>query len=600
MDLPEYEQKKFALAEILRALSHIVPEDRIEQRESVRELFARLAEDRFNLVVVGRFSRGKTSLMNAILGSDRLPTGIAPLTSVITTVLYGSEEQAVLKFENRILDRQIPIEALPQYITQQGNPGNVQQIRMAEVALPAEILRRGFYFVDTPGLGSVLVENTLTTEAFLPAADAFVLVTSYDSPLSEEEMRFFKAGVSSGRRIFVVLNKHDTVSIEDRNAVGAFVAHQLGRIFGPSVPQIFSVSSLDGLEATRAGDAVRLAASGIPELKRRLVRFLLTEKRTELLLRMCDRLHELLSKMQDSDEIAQLNSHIRTLGEQFGQRDETGLDQLSENSTATFPDLHRIESCWICAFVAERLWDFLCRYQYDIAVNRAEQERFAELGGFCPFHTWEYESIASPYGICNGYPSLLDRLTAELRDAASSGDRGFVLRKLHHLLPTQDDCILCRVRDQAERDAVARTVGSIETDKSRTSLSFSSMCLPHLVMVVGSVRDDRVARELIERKAAMLQRFAEDMRRYALKHDATRRYLASREETTVSSRGLLCVAGDRHANFRPRHAGASRSHRANMQDASSVGAVGDSRDVEHVREKCSERRTGDRQAEITP
>jgi GTP-binding protein EngB required for normal cell division len=598
MDLREYEQKKFALAEILRAVSHIVPEDHVEQRERLRELFARLAEDRFNLVVVGRFSRGKTSLMNAILGTNRLPTGIAPLTSVITTVLYGSEEQALLKFENRILDRQIPIEALPQYITQLGNPGNIQQIKTSEVALPAEILRRGFYFVDTPGLGSVIVENTLTTEAFLPAADAFILVTSYDSPLSEEEMRFFKAGVSSGRRIFVVLNKHDTVSSEDRNAVVAFVAHQLGRIFGRSVPQIFSVSSLDGLEAARTGDAVQLAASGIPELKRRLVRFLLTEKRSELLLRTCERVRELLSGMQACDEIARLNSHISTLAGQFGQRDETGLHEPSENSITAFPDLHRIESCGICAYIAERLWDFLCRYQYDIAVNRADQESFAELGGFCPFHTWEYESIASPYGICNGYPSLLDRLAAELRDAASSGDRGFVLSKLHHLLPTQNDCILCRVRDQAEQDAVARTVGSIETDKNRTSLSFLSMCLPHLVLVVRSVRDDRVARELIERQAALLQRFAEDMRRYALKHDATRRYLASREETTVSSRGLLCVAGNRHANFRPRRA--PRSHRAPTKDASSLDAACESRDVEHARGKGSERRTGDQQAEIAP
>jgi len=600
MDLREYEQNKFALAEILRAVSHIVPEDRTEQHERVRELFARLAEDRFNLVVVGRFSRGKTSLMNAILGTDRLPTGIAPLTSVITTVVYGSEERAVLRYENRILDRQIPIEALPEYITQQGNPGNIQQIRTAEVALPAEILRRGFYFVDTPGLGSVIVENTLTTEAFLPAADAFILVTSYDSPLSEEEMRFFKAGVSSGRRIFVVLNKHDTVSLEDRHAVVAFVAQQLARIFGRSVPQMFSVSALDGLEAVRTGDAARLGASGISELKTRLVRFLLTEKRTEFLSRMCDRLRELLSGMRDSDEVAQLNSHIGALAGQFGQHDEKGLHEPLENSTAAFPTLHRIESCGICAFIAERLWDFLCRYQYDIAVNRAEQERFAELGGFCPFHTWEYESIASPYGICNGYPSLLDRLTAELRDAAASGDRGFVLRKLHHLLPTQDDCILCRVRDRDERNAVARTVECIETNNSHASLSSSAMCLPHLVMVVDSIRDDRVAQELMERQAAMLQRYAEDMRRYALKHDATRRYLASREETTVSSRGLLCLAGDRHANFLPRRAGAPRSHRAPIEDTSSVDAAGNPRDDEHVREKGSERRTDDQQAEIAP
>ena len=58
----------------------------------------RLAEDRFNLVVVGRFSRGKSSLMNAILGRYRLPTGVVPLTSVITTVTYGSEERVTLHF----------------------------------------------------------------------------------------------------------------------------------------------------------------------------------------------------------------------------------------------------------------------------------------------------------------------------------------------------------------------------------------------------------------------------------------------------------------------------------------------------------------------
>jgi predicted GTPase len=61
-----------------------------------RDLFARLAEDRFNLAVVGRFSRGKSSLMNAILGSERLRTGVVPLTSVITTVTYGSQERMTL------------------------------------------------------------------------------------------------------------------------------------------------------------------------------------------------------------------------------------------------------------------------------------------------------------------------------------------------------------------------------------------------------------------------------------------------------------------------------------------------------------------------
>lgn len=51
----------------------------------------RLAQDRFNLVTVGRFSRGKSSLMNALLETNRLPMGVVPITSVITMVQHGCD-----------------------------------------------------------------------------------------------------------------------------------------------------------------------------------------------------------------------------------------------------------------------------------------------------------------------------------------------------------------------------------------------------------------------------------------------------------------------------------------------------------------------------
>jgi predicted GTPase len=119
MDLRDYEQDKFAIADILRSASIIAPKEERNFQERLRDLFVRLAEDRFNLVVVGRFNRGKTSIMNAIMGSDRLPVGIIPLTSVITTVSYGTTEQVVLKYDGRSLTQDVPIDALPQYVTQE-------------------------------------------------------------------------------------------------------------------------------------------------------------------------------------------------------------------------------------------------------------------------------------------------------------------------------------------------------------------------------------------------------------------------------------------------------------------------------------------------
>lgn len=88
--------------------------------------------------------------MNAILGMDRLPTGVVPLTSVITRVTYGSEAKAVLHDRHTSLFMDIPLSELADHITEQGNPGNHRGITVAEVQLPAEFLRRGFTFIDTP------------------------------------------------------------------------------------------------------------------------------------------------------------------------------------------------------------------------------------------------------------------------------------------------------------------------------------------------------------------------------------------------------------------------------------------------------------------
>ncbi len=107
MDLSRYEHAKFALAELLRTLPWTS-----QQAERLRALFGRLAEDRFNLVVVGRFSRGKSSLMNAILGADWLPTGIVPLTSVVTAVAHGETESVILHHEHTSLVTDITLAEL--------------------------------------------------------------------------------------------------------------------------------------------------------------------------------------------------------------------------------------------------------------------------------------------------------------------------------------------------------------------------------------------------------------------------------------------------------------------------------------------------------
>ncbi len=542
MDLREYEQHKFAIADLLRLMELVAP-DRQRWRHQATPLFTRLAEDRFNLVLIGRFSRGKTSLVNAILGMDRLPTGIVPLTSVITSVAYGSAERVMLRFTRSFMDQEVPLASLSQYVTQQGNPGNAKGINEAEVQLPAEFLRRGFYFVDTPGLGSAIEENTRTTESYLPEADAFLLVTGFDSPLSEEEMRLFREVSLSSRRVFVVVNKQDTVSDQERSEALEYVHRKLDATFEQNAPKVFPISAREALEAKQAHDSRRLEASGILSLEQELVAFLLTQKRSEFLSRMCDRLADLARGFLASDQASGFVEKIAALSRRIAvDRPGPARSEPAQASATSGPTAAQLRPCEICAAASSALWEFQRRFQYEITINHAEQRDLAAHGGLCSFHTWQYETIASPQGISEGYPPVLEDWAAWMRAAASDVDILAVAEKLKARLPNEMSCVLCRVRAKAESEAIASLSRRFTVTQAQTLNSLSALCLPHFAGLVGTLRNECLIRELTTRQAALLDRLAEDMKRSALKHDGVRRFLLSDEEESASKRALALLA----------------------------------------------------------
>jgi predicted GTPase len=189
--LRHYTLAKQEVAAVVRAAKQCFHELGLQDAERhLQEHLVQLAEDRFNLAVVGQFKRGKSTLMNAILGRDVLPTGLLPLTSAITTLCYGPTERVVLRRKGWTVEQEVPLAQLATYITERGNPGNEQGLIEARVELPLPFLRRGLYFIDTPGIGSAHLENTATTYAFLPQMTAVIFVTSVEAPLSEAEESF--------------------------------------------------------------------------------------------------------------------------------------------------------------------------------------------------------------------------------------------------------------------------------------------------------------------------------------------------------------------------------------------------------------------------
>ncbi|HEY7261649.1 MAG TPA: dynamin family protein [Trebonia sp.] len=284
-ELRAYADRRLDLADMIRAVLHMARRSGDEHTESqARELLARLAADRFQLAVVGQFSRGKTTLMNALLGGAYLPMGTLPMTSVITRVRYGSRPRAIVRRRASGLGAEVPLATVGDYVAQISATRAEQQVALVEVEVPAEILRLGFELIDTPGVGSAIEINTATTRRFLPEVDAVIFVTGFDSALTEAEASFLADAARHAGKLFLVLNKRDLVSDRDAAAVAAFVGQRLREDLGMDGTRIFALSALQALEATRRDDDRRLAGSGVPELHAELREFL-TAGKTRLFLR---------------------------------------------------------------------------------------------------------------------------------------------------------------------------------------------------------------------------------------------------------------------------------------------------------------------------
>ncbi len=196
-----------------------------------REIREALALRRFNVAVMGQFKRGKSTLINALLGRELLPTDVAPITTAITLVEHGPAERASVRFEDG-REEEIGVDQVRLFVSEEENPGNRKGVRVVRIELPAALLATGIRLVDTPGVGSVFTSNSEVTRSFLPRIDVAVVVLGSDPPISGEELGLVKAVAPDVGRLCIVLNKSDRVREATRLKAEAFTRQVLQGALG--------------------------------------------------------------------------------------------------------------------------------------------------------------------------------------------------------------------------------------------------------------------------------------------------------------------------------------------------------------------------------
>jgi GTP-binding protein EngB required for normal cell division len=227
--------------------------------QDARDLQARLASGHVFLACIGQFKRGKSTLVNALIGQPLLPTGVAPVTSAITTVAFGPAAARV-HFESGGVEA-ISLTDISTYVSERDNPGNRRGVRVVDVTAPADILRDGLCLVDTPGIGSVFGANTDVTRAFVPRIDAALVVIGADPPLSGDELTLVGDVLHETQSLILVLNKADRLPPEERREACEFARRVLHERLGLHVDRIFEVSAAQALAGTADVEWAAFAAA---------------------------------------------------------------------------------------------------------------------------------------------------------------------------------------------------------------------------------------------------------------------------------------------------------------------------------------------------
>ena len=191
--------------------------------QKVLERSIRQLDELFLIVVAGEFNSGKSTFINALLGTRLLDEGVTPTTTRIHTLAYGGETASEVDDEG-----------------------------IQHVQAPVELLRE-VHIVDTPGTNALAREHEAITQRYIPRSDIVLFVTSADRAFTESERAFIEQIRGWGKKLVFVINKADILRSADETAeIERFVVENAQRLLGFS-PEVFSLSSRQALEAKLAG-----------------------------------------------------------------------------------------------------------------------------------------------------------------------------------------------------------------------------------------------------------------------------------------------------------------------------------------------------------
>lgn len=353
----------------------------------IRRLIVQLENKSYRVAVLGEFKRGKSSMINALLGVNVLPTDILPMTAVINHIVYGSEKKIIIQYKDG-RTQEADINQIADYVTKtsQQQAHTAETVKEVKVFYPSIFCKNHIEIFDTPGLNDDDFMTDITL-SILGEIDAVIVVISAEIPFSMTERNLIIKLLETREIlniIFVVTfidrvssdrDEQDKVIEHIRRRISEDTLHQAELLYGDddrfmskagkilTQPKVFAVSSTLALRGFMHDDEDLLDESRFPEFKYALLETLTAAQGVDMAQKVFDAAEEAGQKIDEwyADKISrfkaggaegeearrQCDEYINFSGEKldalFHKIDHSlagaGFDMVKGLQTDTLPDI---------------------------------------------------------------------------------------------------------------------------------------------------------------------------------------------------------------------------------------------------------------------
>lgn len=210
----EYQELNEKIDAVLSLPQEVVAE---ESRAELHRLKQAIQQDVFSIVVLGEFSRGKSTFVNALMGEPLLPMDVLPETAVIQVLHYAEKPGVEIVYRNGMVKQGEADRDFLKRFSVRAQQDAADDVEYLRIGYPSSFLQHQVVVVDTPGVSDMDEQRAEVTYGFLPQADMVLFLLDASSPLKKTEKEFLEKRVlpQGIRKIVFLANKFDHLDEEE-------------------------------------------------------------------------------------------------------------------------------------------------------------------------------------------------------------------------------------------------------------------------------------------------------------------------------------------------------------------------------------------------